>query len=478
METLHTDYLVVGAGASGMAFTDSLISECDADVIIVDRRHRPGGHWNDAYPFVRLHQPSAFYGVNSRPLGSDAIDTHGPNAGFYERASGDEICDYFGRVLDDQLLTSGRVRFFGMCEYACPAAGEHRLVSRLTGRVYEVKVRRRLVDARYLQSSVPANHVRGFDADPAVTVIPVGGLVDVTTPFERYVLVGGGKTAIDACLWLLDNGVDADEIRWIRPREAWLLDRAYIQPLELVASVADGMSWDLDAFARAESPEDLFNRLEECGRLARIDEAIAPTMYRCATVSRPELTRLRQVNDVVRLGRVRRIEKYGIVLERGTLSTRGRSLYIDCTASGLNTNPARPIFQPGRITIQQVRGCQPAFNAALIGYIEATHRNDEQRNRVCRPNPLPDRANDWLRMFAITYTTESAWQHDGDLVDWLDRSRLNVLKGLRTHSHEPRIQQASQRDEQNQAAASAKAARLFAADTNLVAVTDADPPWL
>jgi len=97
---IETDYLVVGAGASGMAFTDSLVTYSDADVLLVDRRHRPGGHWNDDYPFVRLHQPSAFYGVDSRKLGADRIDETGSNAGFYERASGAEMCDYYARVLD------------------------------------------------------------------------------------------------------------------------------------------------------------------------------------------------------------------------------------------------------------------------------------------------------------------------------------------------------------------------------------------
>ena len=60
---VETDYLVVGAGATGMAFVDTLVAESDVDVVMVDRRHRPGGHWLDAYPFVRLHQPSAYYGV-------------------------------------------------------------------------------------------------------------------------------------------------------------------------------------------------------------------------------------------------------------------------------------------------------------------------------------------------------------------------------------------------------------------------------
>lgn len=55
---LETDYLVIGSGAVGMAFADVLLTETNADVVFVDLHDRPGGHWNDAHPFVRLHQPS------------------------------------------------------------------------------------------------------------------------------------------------------------------------------------------------------------------------------------------------------------------------------------------------------------------------------------------------------------------------------------------------------------------------------------
>src|ERR671935_814938 len=91
---IETDYLVVGAGASGLAFVDALIGRADVDVVIVDRRDRPGGHWLNAYPFVRLHQPSATYGVDSRELGTGRIDTSGPNAGYYELATGAEVAAY------------------------------------------------------------------------------------------------------------------------------------------------------------------------------------------------------------------------------------------------------------------------------------------------------------------------------------------------------------------------------------------------
>ncbi|MCB2000556.1 MAG: NAD(P)-binding protein, partial [Rhodoferax sp.] len=80
-QTIETDYLIIGAGAGGLCVADVLVTESDASMLIVDRHDLPGGHWNHAYPFVRLHQPSATYGVNSLPLGQDRIDPDGLNRG-------------------------------------------------------------------------------------------------------------------------------------------------------------------------------------------------------------------------------------------------------------------------------------------------------------------------------------------------------------------------------------------------------------
>jgi L-2-hydroxyglutarate oxidase LhgO len=40
--TIEADYLVIGAGAMGMAFIDTMIAESDATVAVVDRYHQPG----------------------------------------------------------------------------------------------------------------------------------------------------------------------------------------------------------------------------------------------------------------------------------------------------------------------------------------------------------------------------------------------------------------------------------------------------
>ena len=62
-------YLVIGAGTAGLSFIDSLLTlDANATVILVDRHSQPGGHWTKSYPFVRLHQASCNYGVNSLPL--------------------------------------------------------------------------------------------------------------------------------------------------------------------------------------------------------------------------------------------------------------------------------------------------------------------------------------------------------------------------------------------------------------------------
>jgi cation diffusion facilitator CzcD-associated flavoprotein CzcO len=49
-----TDYLIIGSGAVGMTFADQLLTDTNANIVILDRHHMPGGHWNDAYSFVRL----------------------------------------------------------------------------------------------------------------------------------------------------------------------------------------------------------------------------------------------------------------------------------------------------------------------------------------------------------------------------------------------------------------------------------------
>ncbi|MGD1240719.1 NAD(P)-binding protein [Mycobacterium seoulense] len=441
MHTIEADYLVVGAGAMGMAFVDTLVSETDARVVLVDRNHQPGGHWTMAYPFVRLHQPSAFYGVNSLRLGGDSIDQIGWNQGLYELATAAEVCAYYDRVLRHQLLESGRVTYFPMSEYR----GDGRFTT-LAGTDYTVDATRRVVDATYMHVTVPAMRPPPYPVAPGVTCVPPNDLPKCGA-HERYVIVGAGKTGIDTCLWLLGQGIAPDRLTWIMPRDSWLLDRAKMQPGSLFADqIKAGFIAQLRAISDATSVEDLFARLEESGGLLRIDPAVRPTMYRCATVTRLELEALRRIGDVVRLGHLRRVDADRMVLDGGAVARAGRTLYVDCTADGAEKRPATAIFDDGRITLQSVRGCQQIFSAALIAHVEAAYHDDRAKNELCVPLPHPDTDLDWLRLALADYTNQLRWLDDPDLTAWMSAARLDLFGHLIGHllppaSAKPRVRE-------------------------------------
>ena len=426
-EDLHADYLVVGAGAMGMAFVDVLLTETDATVVLIDRRSRPGGHWTDAYPFVRLHQPSAFYGVNSRPLGTDTVDQVGWNAGLYELATAAEVCTYYDQLLHQRFLPSGRVQFFRSCNYD----GDRRFTSSLSGVARTVAPTATVVDASYMHVTVPSTSSPSYSVAPGMRFAPVNGLASVADQPAGYVIVGAGKTGMDACLWLLANDVDPDAITWIMPRDSWLLDRANIQPGPgFAASVIESIASQMEVSAESATVEELFAGLERTGVLARLDPSVDPTMYRCATVTQAELEQLRRIDNIVRLGRVLRIDESEIVLDHGTIPTGPDVLHIDCSADGLAKRPIVPVFDGERITLQTVRTCQQVFSAAFIAHVEAAYDEQSQKNELCNVVPHPDTDLDWLRVTLANTLNGLAWRQDADLASWLRTARLDGFSSL------------------------------------------------
>jgi NAD(P)-binding Rossmann-like domain len=419
---LEADYLVVGAGAAGMAFTDALIDHADVDVVMVDRRHGVGGHWLEAYPFVRLHQASAFYGVASTLLGAGRIQQDGPEAGLHERATAPEICAYYDRVLRERMLGSGRVSFYPNCDYV----GDRQFVSRVSGKRHEVRVRRRVVDARYLAPQIPAETPAPFGIADGVHVVAVNDLVKLGGAPSEYVIVGSGKTATDACIWLLDNGVDPDAICWVRPREPWMLNRAVVQP---DPAVFIGMAADtLQAATEAASPDDMFCRLEDAGVMLRIDRSMTPTMAKTPTLAQWELDRLRTIERVVRLGHLQRVEPTRLVFGRSEVATAKDAVIVHCAASGLQYRPLVPIWGEEAITLQPIRSGFPAFGAALAGYAEAILDGDEEKNRVCPPSPLPNTPADWARMQVLGGQAAMSFASHPDIKTWANRVSLNPAR--------------------------------------------------
>ena len=442
MGSSETDYLVVGAGAMGMAFTDALIDHADVHVTLVDRRHTGSGHWLDAYPFVQLHQASLFYGVASTLLGSGAVQRSGPEVGLQERARQPEIQAYYDDILHRRFIGSGRVTFLGACEYHTDGSS-HLVTSRVSGETVEVDARRRVVDATYLSPTIPATTPPPFGVADDARVVPINELARLTEAPSRYVIVGSGKTATDGIVWLLANGVEPDRIVWVRPRDPWMLNRAVVQP---DPAVAVGLAADtMAAAADAESLDDLFLRLEAAAVMLRIDSDVVPAMAKTPTVGAWELDLLRTIEHVVRLGHIKHVTRREIVLDKGSVPLAPGSLVVHCAASGLQYPPLVPVWEPDKIRPQTIRVGFPCFCAALAGYVEATRDDDRERNRLCPPNTLPDNPASWARMQVRGTIAARTYGAEPDIAAWANACALNPARIEASQRNDPAVLAAAAR---------------------------------
>ena len=435
---IEADYVVVGAGAAGMAFTDALIDHADVTVALVDRRYGAGGHWLDAYPFVRLHQASAFYGVPSTLLGGGRIQQEGPETGLHERATAPEVCAYYDKVLRERMLPSGRVTFHPSSEYV-----DGRVVSRVSGQEHRVRDGARVVDASYLSPLIPATTPAPFGVADGAHVVPVHELVDLGGAPSQFVIVGSGKTATDACVWLLGNGVDPDAICWVRPRDPWMLNRAMVQPNP---AVFIGMGADtMEAAAGAATPDGLFLDLEERGVMLRVDRSVTPTMAKTPTLARVGARaaphdRQRRTPRASRPGgagppRARR--------RRG--GDRGNAVVVHCAAPGLRYPPLVPIWGADAIRLQPIRTGFPCFGAALAGFAEATFDDDAEKNRLCPPSPLSDTPTDWCRMQVLGGRASMALSGSPEIKEWANGVALNPTRVTPDHEGDPDLAAATDR---------------------------------
>jgi hypothetical protein len=438
----QTDYLVVGAGAMGMAFTDSLIDNADVHVTLVERRSAAGGHWQDAYPFVQLHQASVFYGVASTVLGTGAVQQQGPESGLQQRARRAEIQHYFDDILYRRFVDSGRVTFLGGSEYHTDGRS-HLVTSRVSGETTQVTVRRRVVDATYLSPTIPATTPPPFGVADGVRVATINELAGLVDAPSSYVIVGSGKTATDGIVWLLTNGVPPDRIAWVRPRAPWMLNRAVVQP---DPAVAIGLSADtMEAAAEAESLDDLFLRLEAAGVMLRIDTETVPTMAKTPTLGGWELELLRTIENVIRLGHIKHVAPGEIVLDGGVVPLAPGALVVHCAASGLQYPPMVPIWGQDKVRLQTIRAGFPCFNAALAGFVEATRDDDRDRNRLCPPNTLSDNLTNWAQMQARGVLATRAYCAEPDIDAWAHGCALNPARVGPSELDEPAVRAAASR---------------------------------
>ena len=413
------DYLVIGAGATGMAFCDTLLHHASPSaapsVVLVDKHICPGGQWNDSYNFVALHQPSKGYGVESErlePSGDPNADTH--------RATRQEILDYYSNVRK-KLESQYNFRFVGSTwfdmnqlggESISVKDGLYQLKSLSTegtsSTSFSVRVRKKVVDARYLEPDLPVNVAPKFTFNnSAIRCIPVNELPVAATPGKHYVVIGGGKTGMDAITYLQTEAkVDPTNIIWVVPNDAWITARENIgscmEFLHTCAQLAKAQSSDTAALKQAVLSNDFFQKgfleWEKTGRVYRLNKDVLPTKFKDATLCKREMDIIQKVTNVIsHHGRVKSISDNGdMSFEDGTVMSLpdGRraadTIFVHCSAGAFNyskhPNKSPPVYGDKVLTIQDVYGTPGfCFVGSLFGRLEALgdKLSDAEKNAMC-----------------------------------------------------------------------------------------------
>ena len=154
---LECDYLIVGAGATTLAFLDTLVTELpDAKIILIDKKAAPGGHWLDSYDYVQLHQPSLVYGIASKQLEGNWLKCMLTQfmLPWNHRANKTEILTYFADFVKEN---KEQIDFYSNSVYDFETSDEDvHFFSSMDGSVsYQVKVNVKLIDGSSNENIVP-----------------------------------------------------------------------------------------------------------------------------------------------------------------------------------------------------------------------------------------------------------------------------------------------------------------------------------
>eukprot|EP00984_Skeletonema_dohrnii_P016894 scaffold7576_cov123-Skeletonema_dohrnii-CCMP3373.AAC.1 len=385
-------YLVIGAGTAGLSFIDSLLTlDANATVILVDRNSQPGGHWTKSYPFVRLHQTSCNYGVNSLPLSNIRDKKGNERFSVNDLATGQEIKDYY-KVVVEQFRECGRVHLYFNCEYSKDDSGNHFVTDIDTNEVKRVSFKKIVV----VHTNLLVPSMRNgppFPIDSSINYAPLNDLPThvASKQYKKYVVIGAGKTGSDAITYLLRNGVDQSAITWITSRDIWYF-------------VRDGL-WGgyksfrkdtvklIDPLVKCKSLHEAFLQYEKDGIVARLDTSTTPEVFKGATIGKSELAGFKSIKDVVRLGRVTSITSDEIKLEKGVVplpAPPADTLFVDCMADldgtfyGYRHPEDFKIFDGDQINLGPfIVLFNVSCSSAIIAYIESTFADDsEMRNNL------------------------------------------------------------------------------------------------
>lgn len=417
---ITADYVVVGTGLSGLSFADTIISQSDATVALIDYKSAPGGYWRTAHDYMRFDLPPSLGGMNGLAL--ERRPTRGIDSNRNRPLNRQDMLAFFERLMSDRLLDSERVQYFSDCYHL--GSGVVQAVGWNT-RVH-LKAKCKIVDATQCWHRPAISHNPCFQSATDVMIVVPRDLPSywsiAPNMHEKYCVIGAGCTGLETVAHLLDLGVDADQICWVKPRDNWywnsekMAAHHWLDTLEIIA--------ETDAFTRVE------HALEQSGYLMRIDTGITPKKFHAAIKTPAQIARVQKIKHIVRKGHIHSVTSKGMLLDQGAEPMPKRTLYIDCTAGRAAARPQSPVFDQGMIKLQMLQMASAGFSAALIATIELMPVSEEEKAALCAPLSLPEYPSDIAILLKESLENQKRWLVQPAIRAWLAKNKIGMTGAL------------------------------------------------
>lgn len=299
IESDQFDLCIVGAGYAGLnaAFVASQYLPATARVLVLDRHEQPGGMWNDAYSYVRLHQPYRMFTAGNIPW------TLGRERSYL--ATRDEVAAHLRHCFD---VISKRFDFDARWGWECLDRREDGGWVVVTARGPDGEVHTFRAD-RFIEATgfnVEANDPLPLTSRQVRSIAPRqledSGLLRAGHTHPVWV-IGSGKTAMDTILALV-RANPARPISMVTGTGTFFFNRDLVTPTGLkrwtggviYGSIFEGAAERFDGTNAAQVNEWC---REWCGISALADPV--PAHFLLAFTSEREVTEvINAVSDVIR----------------------------------------------------------------------------------------------------------------------------------------------------------------------------------
>jgi len=389
---ISCDYFIVGSGAASLSYIDTLLTELPSvKIVLIDQKAAPGGHWNDAYGFVKLHAPSLLYGIASRQLEGNWLKLVMTKfmLPWNHRATKLEILNYFQTYVDDKVA-AGQLEYYPSSYYdfsSSSSSKTHKFSASGdadktgTDTTYEVDVRIKFVNGVLGETQVPSQAPLRFPVDEGVRVMTSDDIYNehledksfAKNKQRHYIILGAGKTGMDAIIYLQRNMyVKASQISWVIPNDVWMLNRGQGTPWSWARALQEN-DCDRDKAALA---------LEEQGSFVRLSKDFQPTKFKFPVIGTDELTQLRMVSKFIRLGRVTGIRRNAdqITVEFGSNNdpwippyAADDIVFVHCASPGpFNGNDPKELFVSDQeLNLWHLFAPPISLSMSVTAYLEA-----------------------------------------------------------------------------------------------------------